>query len=96
MQDTGDELAIKRTTTANNLMCVCICIYTYIYIYRERERETPISKLQDNYKSKIYNWYTQVRKINSNAILKIVMKPQEERTSEERKKKEQQKQIQSN
>ena len=36
------------------------------------------------------------RKINSNAILKIVIKPEEERTKEEGKKKEQQKQIQSN
>ena len=39
---------------------------------------------------------TQIRKINSNATLKIVIKPQEERTREEGKKKEQQKQIQSN
>lgn len=36
------------------------------------------------------------RKINSNTTLKIVIKPQEERTREEGKKKEQQKQIQSN
>ena len=33
MQDTGDELAIKRPTTEKNL------IYIYIYIERERERE---------------------------------------------------------
>ena len=39
---------------------------------------------------------TQIRKINSNTALKIVMKPEEERTREEGKKKEQQKQIQSN
>ena len=36
------------------------------------------------------------RKINSNTTLKIVIKPQEERTRGEGKKKEQQKQIQSN
>ena len=36
------------------------------------------------------------RKINSNTTLKIVIKPEEERTREEGKKKEQQKQIQSN
>ena len=36
-----------------------------------------------------------IRKINSNTTLKIVVKPQEERTGEG-KKKEQQKQIQSN
>ena len=39
---------------------------------------------------------TQIRKINSNTTLKIVIKPEEERTREEGKKKEQQKQIQSN
>ena len=38
---------------------------------------------------------TQIRKINSNATLKIVIKPQEERTREEGKKKEQQKRSQS-
>ena len=38
---------------------------------------------------------TQIRKINSNTTLKIVIKPQEERTIEEGKKKEQQKQIQN-
>ena len=31
--------------------------------------------------------YTQIRKINSNTILKMVIKPQEERTREEGKKK---------
>ena len=36
------------------------------------------------------------RKINSNTTLKIVIKPQEERTREEGKKKEQHKQMQSN
>ena len=36
------------------------------------------------------------RKINSNTTLKIVIKPEEERTREEWKKKEKQKQIQSN
>ena len=38
---------------------------------------------------------TQIREINSYTTLKIVIKPQEERTREEWKKKEQQKQIQS-
>ena len=38
---------------------------------------------------------TQIRKINSNTTLKIVIKPEEEGTREG-KKKEQQKQIQSN
>ena len=38
----------------------------------------------------------QIRKINPNTTLKIVIKPEEERTREEGKKKEQQKQIQSN
>ena len=38
----------------------------------------------------------QTRKINSNTTLKIVIKPEEERTSEAGKKKEQEKQIQSN
>ena len=37
-----------------------------------------------------------IRKINSITTLKIVIKPQEERTREEGKKKEQHKQIQSN
>ena len=45
-----------------------------------------------NQKSTIY---TQ-RKINSNTILKILIKPEEEKSREEGKKKEQQKQIQSN
>jgi len=36
------------------------------------------------------------KKINSNTTLKILIKPEEERTREEGKKKEQQKQIQSN
>ena len=40
--------------------------------------------------------HKQIRKINSNTTLKLVIKPEEERTREERKKKEQQKQIQSN
>ena len=39
--------------------------------------------------------HKQIRKINSNATLKIVIKPQEERTREEEKKKDQQKQIQN-
>ena len=39
---------------------------------------------------------TQIRKINSNTTLNIIIKPQEERTREEGEKKEQQKQIQSN
>ena len=39
---------------------------------------------------------THIRKIDSNTALKIVIKPQEERTREEGKKKEQQKQIQRN
>ena len=34
MQDTGDELAIKRTTTANNLVCVYMYIYIYILLYQ--------------------------------------------------------------
>jgi len=38
----------------------------------------------------------QIRKINSNTALKIVIKLEEERTREEGKKKEQQKRIQSN
>ena len=40
--------------------------------------------------------HKQIRKINSNTTLKILIKPQEDRTREEGKKKEQQKQIQSN
>ena len=40
--------------------------------------------------------YKQIRKINGNTTLRIVIKPEEERTREEGKKKEQQKQIQSN
>ena len=39
--------------------------------------------------------HKQIRKINSNTTLKIVTKPEEERTREEGKKKEQEKQIQS-
>ena len=39
---------------------------------------------------------TQIRKINSNTTLKIVTKPEGERTREDGKKKEQQKQTQSN
>ena len=39
--------------------------------------------------------HTQIRKINSNTTLKIVIKPEEERTREEGKKKEQQNQIQN-
>ena len=38
----------------------------------------------------------QIRKIKSNTTIKIVIKPQQERTREEGKKKKQQKQIQSN
>ena len=59
--------------------------YTYILLYQN-------FRITANQKSTID---TQ-RKINSNTTLKIVIKPQEERTREERKKKDQQKQIQSN
>ena len=38
---------------------------------------------------------TQTRKINSNTTLKVVIKPQEQRTREEGKKKKQQNQIQN-
>ena len=60
-------------------------LYTYRLLYQN-------FRITANQKSTID---TQ-RKINSNAILKIVIKPEEERTKEEGKKKEQQKQIQSN
>ena len=60
--------------------------YTYRLIYQN-------SRITSNQKSAID---TQIRKTNSNITLKIVIKPQEERTREEGKKKEQQKQIQGN
>ena len=61
-------------------------------IYRERLLPQNF-RVTANQKSTID---TQIRKINSNTTLKIVIKPEEERTREEGKKKEQQKQIQSN
>ena len=62
------------------------CTYIYRLLYQN-------FRIMANQKSTID---TQTRKINSNTTLKIVIKPQEERTREEGKKKEQQKQIQSN
>ena len=79
MQDTGDALAIKRPTTYNNL----------IYIYRHLYQNFRITANQNSTTD------TQIRKINPNITLKIVIKPEEERTKNGRKK-EQQKQIQSN
>ena len=46
MQDTGDALATKRSTTQNKL----------VYI------ETPVSKLQGKCKPKINNSYTNEKK----------------------------------
>ena len=51
-------------------------------------------RITANQKSTINN--KQIRKINSNTTLKIVIKPEEERIREDGKKTEQQKQIQSN
>ena len=59
--------------------------YTYRLLYQN-------FRITANQKSTID---TQIGKINSNTTLKIVIKPQEERTREEGKKKEQQKQIQN-
>ena len=74
MQDTGDAITFKRPTTENNLICI----------------ETPLSKLKGNCKPKIYSWYhKQIRKIYSNATLKIETKPQEERIREGKKKEQQ-------
>ena len=61
-------------------VCVCVCILLYQNFQATVNQKPAID--------------TQIRKINSNTTLKIVIKPQEER--EEGKKKEQQKQIQSN
>ena len=47
-------------------------------------------------KKNLQSIHKQIRKINSNTTLKIVIKPEEERTRKEGKKKEQQKQIRSN
>ena len=63
---------------------------TISYIYRLLYQNFRITA---NQKSTII--HKQIRKINSNTTLKIVIKPEEERTREEGKKKEQQKQIQS-
>ena len=62
---------------------------TISYIYRLLYQNFRITA---NQKSTIDK---QIRKINSNTTLKIVIKPEEERTREEGKKKEQQKQIQN-
>ena len=77
MQDSGDALAIKRPKTLNNL----------VYIYRLLCQNFRVTA---NQRPTID---TQVRKIDANTTLKIVIKSQEERTREG-KKKEQQKQIQ--
>ena len=61
--------------------------YTYSLLY-QNFRITANKNLQMIHK--------QIRKINSNTTLKIVIKPEEERTREDGKKKGQQKQIQSN
>ena len=63
---------------------------TISYIYRLLYQNFRVNANQK------FTINTQTRKINSNTTLKIVIKPQEERTREEGKKKEQQKQIQSN
>ena len=63
---------------------------TISYIYRLLYQNLRVTA---NQKSTID---TQIRKINSNTTLKIVIKPHKERTSKEGKKREQQKQIQSN
>ena len=63
----------------NNLKQSCINIDSYI-------------RVTANQKSTIDR---HIRKINPTATLKIVIKPQEERTREEGKKKEQQQQIQN-
>ena len=60
-------------------------LYTYRLLYQN-------FRITANQKSTI----DAQRKINSNTTLKIVIKPEEERTREKGKKKEQQKQIQSN
>ena len=62
---------------------------TISYIYIDSYQNFRITA---NQKSTID---TQIRKINSNTTLKIVIKPEEERTREEGKKKEQQKQTQN-
>ena len=80
IQDTGDALAIKRP---NNLKQSLIHRDSYI-------------KTSEELQTKNLQWiHKQIRTINSNTTLKIVIKPEEERTREG-KKKEQQKQIQSN
>ena len=62
----------------------------------QKRQKDKKKKLQDNCKQKnLQLIHKQIRKINSNTTLKIVIKPQEERTREEGKKKEQQNQIQS-
>ena len=89
MQDTGDALAIKRPTTKNNLVYKYIYIYihTLIYIYIYSYQIFKITAIQKSTTD------TQIRKINWNITLKIVIKPEEGRTREEGKRKEQQKQI---
>ena len=60
--------------------------YTYRLLYQN-------FRITENQKSTTDK---QIRKINSNTTLKIIIKPEKERTRKEAKKKEQQKQIQSN
>ena len=81
MQDTGDELAIKRLTTSNILICIYIDSYQN---FRITANQKSTIDTQTNRKNQL--------KYNT----KIVIKPQDERTREEGKEKEQQNQIQIN
>ena len=55
-------------------MYICVYIYVHLAVY----------KPHGNNKTKIYDRHTQKREKNPNITLKIVLKPQVNRTKEER------------